>query len=435
MSSLQSTAVVMPRLGESIVEGTIVRWLVRPGDPVRRGQNLAEVETDKATSEIPAPRDGVVRALCFPEGTTVEVGATILELEGGEARKDAAPALAAPPVPSAPAPSAPAAAGLERLPSQRLAPRLIDPAGWPLRSSPAVRRLARQHGLDLQRLEGSGRGGRITRADVLRHLEAGAAPQSAPPAEPATSRRAPAYRPPTYRPQPGDRVVPFSRRRAQVAEHMLHSLQTSAHVFAVAEIDMAAVLEARRLDLPRAEAAGARLTFLAYVVMAVARALREHPELNATVVDESLVLRAERNVGVAVDTEAGLVVPVVRRADELGLLGIARRLDEVAERARRGQLTPEDTSGGSFTISNPGKEGNLFGASIIRQPEVGILRIGTVVKRPVVRELGGEDVLAIRPMMYAALSYDHRVIDGRVGNAFLYRLTQLLGAMEPALAG
>ncbi|MCK6551987.1 2-oxo acid dehydrogenase subunit E2, partial [Myxococcota bacterium] len=250
----------------------------------------------------------------------------------------------------------------------------------------------------------------------------------------AATKRAPAYRAPGYQPQPQDRVVPFSRRREQIAGHMVHSLHTAAHVFALGEIDMSRVMAAKSADAPVAERSGIKLTFMPYVVAAVARALAEHPELNATVVGDSLVLRGERNVGVAVDTEEGLVVPVVRRADELGLLGIARAIHELSERARHGKLTPADLGGGSFTISNPGKDGNLYGVSIIRQPEVAILRMGSIVKRPVVREIEGEDVIVVRPMMYAALSYDHRVIDGRKGNGFLTRLTQLLASQRPVLA-
>jgi 2-oxoglutarate dehydrogenase E2 component (dihydrolipoamide succinyltransferase) len=329
-----------------------------------------------------------------------------------------------------------------------------------------VRRLAREHGLDVAGVVGSGRGGRVTRDDVLRHLAAPLAaptpstpppvtraeqtpfetrlpmqadlhegtrlpvPQAALPSTPPTS----AYRPPAYAPLPRDEVVPFSRRRAQIADHMVYSLGTSAHVAAVAEIDMLRVTQAKAKDAPAAARAGVKLTFMPYVVQAVAQALGEHPELNATVVDRALVLRGERNVGVAVDTEAGLVVPVVRRADELGLLGLARAIEELSAKARAGKLTADDVSNGTFTLSNPGRDGNLFGISIIRQPEVGILRIGSIVKRPVVREVDGEDVVVVRPIMYAALSYDHRVIDGRTGNGFLARVAALLAGARPQLS-
>jgi 2-oxoglutarate dehydrogenase E2 component (dihydrolipoamide succinyltransferase) len=397
---MDRNTVVMPRLGESIVEGTIVRWLVNAGDRVQRGQILAEVETDKATSEIPSPADGVVAERLVGEGETVEVGRPILRLGDG------APA---------------------RLPSNHLAPR------GSVRSSPAVRRLAREHAIDLETIEGSGKAGRITRDDVMKVLDN--TQPSAPPPLPTSDttpfptelpRQESTYRPLAYRPEPEDEVIPFSRRRQQIADHMLYSLKTSAHVFAVAELDMGHVQKAKAADAELAKKSGVELTFLPYVVMAVARALAEYPSLNATVVDRSLVVRREKNIGVAVDTPEGLVVPVIHRADELGLIGLARRVQELAQRARQGALTPDDLAGGSFTISNPGRRGNLFGVSIIRQPEVAILRIGAAVKRPVVREIDGEDVIVVRPMMYAALSYDHRVIDGRVANDFLYRLTEIL---------
>jgi pyruvate/2-oxoglutarate dehydrogenase complex dihydrolipoamide acyltransferase (E2) component len=311
-----------------------------------------------------------------------------------------------------------------------------------MRTSPAVRRLAREHGVEIQKIPGSGKNGRVTREDILKSV---AEPSTPPPIaraeatpfetvlpQPIAERRS-AYVPPPYKPKEIDRVVPFSRRRAQIAGHMLHSLQTSAHVFALAEIDMSRVIAAKNADAPHAERAGLKLTFMPYVIAAVARALGEHPELNATVADEALILRAEKNIGVAVDTTEGLVVPVIRRADELGLLGVQRQLAELSDRARAGKLTGDDVSGGSFTISNPGKDGNLVGLSIIRQPEVAILRMGSIVKRPVVREIDGEDAIVVRPIMLAALSYDHRVIDGRTGNAFLHRLAELLAAAQPAL--
>lgn len=471
----------MPQLGESIVEATIVRWLVKPGDVVTRGQMLAEVETDKATSAIPAPHAGRVEALLAEEGETVSVGVAILGLEAAptstptlEATSTPRPTSTPTPTleptleatprptftptrndPAAPAPSSVAPDGPRstRLPSQHLAPRGTDTRGGPIRSSPSVRRIARRFALDLGAISGTGRGGRVTRSDVLRAIATPPPPSAPPPiaraeatpfatafpapieepisrAPEARSRRGP-YRPPSYKVQRGDRVVPFSRRRAQIAGHMRYSLDTAAHVVAVAEIDMSRVMAARQADAPSAEQRGIKLTFMPYVVLAVARALIEHPELNATVLGDALVLREERNVGVAVDTTEGLVVPVIHRADELGLLGVARRIEDLSQRARAGTLTPDDVSGGSFTISNPGRDGNLFGVSVIRQPEVGILRMGAIVKRPVVREIEGEEAIVIRPMMYAALSYDHRVIDGRSGNAFLHRVAALLAAARP----
>lgn len=419
----------MPQLGESIVEATLVRWCVKVGQSVQSGQILAEIETDKASNEIPSPGDGTVGALLIAEGQTVDVGTPILTFAQGASAANTGSSEPAKPQPRAqPASVKTAPDRSSRLPSQHLAPR---PSG-PQRSSPSVRRLARRFGVDIHSIAGTGKGGRVTRHDMLRAIETSTrsgtktgtqtAPNSAPPS---------AFRAPRYKPQPQDEVRPFSRRRAQIAGHMLYSLGTSAHVATVAEIDVSQVQHARKKDAARAQ--GTKLTFLPYVVHATVKALGEFPELNATVAEQSLILRAQRNIGIAVDTPQGLIVPVVHRADELGLLGLARAIDRLSQKAREGSLEASDISGGSFTISNPGKQGNLFGVSIIRQPEVGILRIGQVVKRPVVRTLDGEDAIVIRPIMYAALSYDHRVIDGRTGNGFLNRFAELLSGPQPAL--
>lgn len=453
----------MPQLGESIVEGTVARWLVKEGARVERGQAIAEVETDKATNEIPAPVAGVIGKLLVAEGVTVKVGTELLRYaegeggaEAGAAAATSAEALTARPArgpgsPTAPTvrPTAPIAAvsapvpapavttarpvpPSDRLPTRHLAARVYDSAGRERVNTPAVRRLARARDVDLALVQGTGRHGRVTREDVL--AAAAATPGSAP-ISPAAAPATPAfkaYRPAIYAPQPGDKVVPFNRRRTLIAEHMRYSLDAAAHVAAVVEIDMSQVVKARAQAAPAAAAAGVKLTFTAYVARAVATALGEHPALNASVVGDAHVWRRDKNVGVAVDTKDGLVVPVIHRADELSLLGLARALEAMAAKARAGTLTAADLSGGSFTISNPGRDGNLFGVSIIRQPEVAILRTGEITKRAVVRELAGEDAIVIRPIMFAALSYDHRVIDGATGNAFLHRIRALLEQPQPA---
>jgi 2-oxoglutarate dehydrogenase E2 component (dihydrolipoamide succinyltransferase) len=456
--------VVMPQLGESIVEATLVHWRVEVGARVERGAPIADVETDKATSELLAPATGRLTRHLVEAGTTVDVGTPVAELEA----EDAAAPRTASTLPAQraqrDAPTAPA-----RPPDPSTAGRLTRDygeaeRGGPPRHSPAVRRLARMHGIDLDGLVGSGRNGRVTRDDLLAMVEGTAptpivrstpptlppAPRTreivAPTAPPAPSIPPPVareqltpfetalpspveprtYRPTRYVPQPDDEIVPFTRRRMWIAEHMVHSLGVSAHVATVTEIDMSRVARARADAKADAASRGFELTYMPYIVSAVADALAAYPELNATVLDEQLVLRGDRNIGIAVDTSEGLAVFVVKRADELGLFGIARAMHTMAARARAGALEPDDTAGGSFTISNPGKDGNLFGVSIIRQPEVGILRIGAIVKRPVVRQIDGEDAIVIRPMMYACLSYDHRVIDGRTGNAFLSRIASRL---------
>ena len=421
-------SVVMPQLGESIVEATLARWLVQPGESVSRGQILAEIETDKATNELPAPDAGVIGHLLIKEGETVAVGTPILDYEGQDTSRTASPVTET----STANKNVQAPSG--RLPSNHLAPRPTSSA-----ASPAVRRIARERGLDLELIAGSGRHGRITREDVLEYTPT---PEPIPSAIPDTLRSESSlasvrpsqfkvYRPPNYKPTKQDQVVPFSRRRSFIAEHMVHSLGTAAHVAAVTEIDMGAVKKARETDRIIAEQRGIHLTYTAYVVSAVAQALHAFPELNATVDGEQVILRQERNVGVAVNTDLGLIVPVIQNADELGLFGIARSLTRLSEKARNNELTATDLSGGSFTVSNPGRDGNLFGVSIIRQPEVGILRMGSVVKRPVVKELEGEDIIVVRPIMYAALSYDHRVIDGSSGNGFLHQIRTLLENTVP----
>ncbi|MBI2378537.1 MAG: 2-oxo acid dehydrogenase subunit E2 [Deltaproteobacteria bacterium] len=415
-------AVVMPQLGESIVEATVVRYLVTKGQSVTRGQPIAEVETDKATNEVPCPADGVIDAILVPEGKLVPVGTEILRLETGASTAEAQTPDLTPEVVSPPRAATNREAS-SRLPSSHLADRPRASNGSMRPASPAVRRLSRLHDVSLAAISGSGRNGRVTRADVLRVIEERERTKESGPVLARSS-----YRAPRYTPSPNDVIEPFSSRRSFIADHMIHSLGTSAHVAAVTEIDMSAVVRARDADKKRAPAV--KLTFTAYVVAAIAKALGEHPRMNATVVDRSLVLRADKNIGVAVDTAEGLVVPVIKHADRLNVLGIAHALETLSEKARVGALTPDELSGGSFSLSNPGRDGNLFGISIIRQPEVGILRIGEVVKRALVRTIGGEDAIVIRPVMYAALSYDHRVIDGAVGNAFLHRIKSILESAE-----
>jgi 2-oxoglutarate dehydrogenase E2 component (dihydrolipoamide succinyltransferase) len=425
----------MPQLGESIVEATLVRWHVAPGATVARGQVIAEVETDKATNEIPAPEAGVIGEILIQEGTTVPVGTEILRYREGSGAAVRAPLPSARPAP-APAPAAAAQTAPtkeRRLPSAHLAPRPLGSDGRERRASPSVRKIARAQGIDLASVVGTGKHGRIRREDVLAQ-EAAAKPAPLAAVAPAPSSYS-VYRPTAYEPEPGDQVIPFSRRRTFIAEHMVHSLGTAAHVAAVVEIDMHEVVRARARDKSSAEREGVKLTVTAYVVHAVAQALSAHPELNASVVGSSHVLRRAKNIGVAVDTKDGLIVPVVRRADEHSLLGLARAIEALTKKAQSGTLTAADLAGGSFTISNPGRDGNLFGISILRQPEVGILRIGEVQKRAVVRTIDGEDVIVIRPIMFAALSYDHRVIDGSTGNAFLHEVRARLEGAQPALAG
>ncbi len=407
--------VTLPQMGESVVEGTVERWLVREGERVEKDQILCEVTTDKVDAEIPAPEAGVVTRIVAAEGTTVEVGADLVVLDAeGTATAEPSPAPASQPAAQAVPVPEPAAAG---------------------RVSPVARRIAEEAGLPVADLRGSGPAGRVTKSDVLGHLErsreapaAPAAPAAATPARPGTLlEKLGRLRVPQYRPREGDEVIPFTTIRKRIAEHMIVSKIISPHVGTVAEVDMGRVFRAREQRKAEFRAKrGFSLTYLPYVVQAAVRGLREFPRMNATVVDETIIERRGIHVGVAVETERGLVVPVVRDADRLSLLGLAEAIEELARKARDRELSADDLQGGTFTISNPGRQGNLYGFAVINQPQVGILRMGELVKRPVVVEFEGADTIAIRPMMYLALSYDHRIIDGVAGNGFLYRVGQEL---------
>ena len=406
-----SIRITMPQMGESVVEGTIERWQVRPGDFVDKDQTVCEITTDKVDAEIPAPESGVVRELLRQEGETVEVGAAIAVLEPAarEAGQALPPAIAPAPLPQE-----------TRVESGR--------------ASPLARRLAAERGVDLAKVQAGG--GRVTKQDLIDHLAA---------SEAGSDRRAPAERPaagavpatlgdflsrmklPAYALREGDKQVPFSPIRRRIAEHMVVSKIVSPHVGTVAEIDLGKVhllRQQHRAGFERQR--GFKLTFLPFVLQATARALREFPRMNASVVGQTIVERNRIHLGVAVETERGLLVPVVRDADRLSLAGLAESVNDLARRAREREITADELAGGSFTISNPGRRGNLYGFAVINQPQVGILRVGGLRKRPVVVERDGEDLIAIRPMMHLALSYDHRVIDGATGNGFLHRVGELL---------
>jgi 2-oxoglutarate dehydrogenase E2 component (dihydrolipoamide succinyltransferase) len=461
-----ATTVTMPQLGESVVEGTVVRWIVQAGQKVERDGPLVEVATDKANTEVPSPTAGVLVEVLAQEGAVVPVGAPLCRID--EAAQAQAAPKSAPPAPSKPPPPPPQ-----------------DGDGH-LRASPVVRNVAQEHGVDLEKVSGSGVSGRITKADVLSYLDRGGAgaassglvniegsadthapvvpagslsqpprpsappqfaeptsygppqrtgaPSIPPPVSAASFASGPvtlnlrAYRPPRYTPREGDQVVPFDHRRRIIAEHMVYSKVTSPHVPCCAEVDMTPLSRLREQWKQAKETGGRAPSFLVAVCRATVQALAEFPRMNAVVQDESVILRKDINLGVAVDTDKGLLVPVIRKANEKSVLGLSRALDDLAARARTGKVTADELSGGSFTVSNPGLKGNLWGASIINQPQVGILRMGEIVKRAVVREIDGEDAIVIRQMMYVTLSYDHRVIEGVIGNSFLHRVRELLEA-------
>ena len=437
----------MPQLGESVAEGTVTKWLVREGDFVEQEQVLLTVATDKADTEIRAPQNGRVAKLVAKEDEVVAKGGLLLQIDE-TAQKGAAAAPAPKPAP-APAPAPAAAASTTN-----------GPTGL---ASPSTRKMGLELGVDVQRLSGTGEQGRITQADVIRASQtsspapAYSAPAQAPAQAQAYAPAAPAphiaelsqmlqqgggyvppipgvgygkYQVPPYTPRPGDEVVPFSRRRRITADHMVYSKLTSPHVVTVSEVDLQATSRLRDQHKDKLKKEGIPLTFLAFICAAVVKSLRENPAMNSRVLDNAHAILKEINLGVAVETPGGLVVPSIKHADQLSLRGIAASIDELATRARAGKVTADDLSGTSFSVSNPGLKGNLFGGAIISQPNVGILRMGEIKKRPVVVTRDGEDTIAIHPVMYMALSYDHRVVDGVLANSFLWRVGDILTRAE-----
>jgi 2-oxoglutarate dehydrogenase E2 component (dihydrolipoamide succinyltransferase) len=411
--------VTLPQLGESVTEGTISKWLVKEGDVVAQGQALLSVSTDKADAEVPAPTAGRVAKLLAKEGDIVAVKSVVAQIEEG-----AGPSKAAPP------------------PSTKAPPPQQPDVRAPM-ASPSVRKDALEAGVNLGNVQGTGEHGRITKDDVARAKNPEPPVAEAPPAR--TTQLAQMintgggfvppipgigygnFKVPAYKQHEGDQVIPFTRRRRITADHMTYSKFASPHVVTVAEVDLHKAAKLREANKDRYKKEGHALTMLAFVVVACARALRETPAINARVLDDSYVIFKDINVGVAVDSPDGLVVPVIRRADELGVRGIVRSIDELAVRAKTGKITIDDLSGATFSVSNPGLKGNLFGGAIINQPNVGILRMGEIAKRVVVVENeDGEDAMVIHPVMYMALSYDHRIVDGVAANAFLWRVTELL---------
>ena len=431
--------VLMPQLGESVAEGTVTKWRVREGDIVAREQPLLDVATDKADTEVPAPTAGRIVKLAVAEGAVVPKGALICQIDETATKADEPVKAAATPAP-APTP-APTAA----VPAATAAPL----------ASPSTRKLAREEGVDIAHVQGTGEHGRTTQNDVRR----AAAPASAPTPTPApVAAPAPtpvavpvaaaeltqlinagggfvppipgagfgSYKVPAYTPRPGDEVVPFSRRRRITADHMVFSKVTAPHVVAVAEVDLHATSKLRELHKDRLKKEGVPLTFLSFICAATIRALREYPHLNARVLENSFAVLKEINLGIAVDTPGGLIVPSIKNADQLSLRGLAAQIDTMAIKARTNKITADDLASTTFSVSNPGLKGNLFGGAIISQPNVGILRMGEIKKRPVVVTRDGEDVIAIHPIMYMALSYDHRVVDGVLANSFLWRVADVL---------
>src|SRR5260221_132008 len=440
--------IVMPQMGESIFEGTITKWLKKPGDKVERDEPLFEISTDKVDAEIPSPSAGVLKEIKIAEGQTVPIQTIVAVIDGAGSAAASAPAPAAPPAKAAPAPApvpTPAAAKPVAPSSPVSAPAAAASSSSTERihSSPLVRRLAKEHNVDLSAIEGTGAGGRITKEDIEAVIAGQSAPAAAPPPAPAAVARpsvpppppapiaapgAPAVHGSQYAPAlqigvPRERIYfgnyevqPLSNMRQKIAEHMVASKHVSAHVYSVDEIDMTKVAAIRAKAKEEFEKRyETKLTFMPFFVKAVVTGLRAYPTRNASLDGTSMVLHKEINVGIAVALDWGLLVPVIRNADEKNLLGIQRNLNDLAERARSKKLKPEEVQEGTFSITNPGVFGGLFGLPVISQPNVGILGLGAIEKRPVVIN----DSIAIRSMCYVTLSYDHRVVDGAIAHQFL----------------
>ncbi len=490
MATGAAVDVVMPQMGVSVSEGTITKWLKQVGDEVAADEALLEISTDKVDTEVPSPGSGVVSEILVPEGETVEVG-TLLARIGGEAGAAAPPPPEAPPAQTAPAQAVPeqrAPEPAQRAPAQRApaqrAPatqaaadaanaaasegtavggRTEEPLAAPTETtgapagdgkafvSPVVARIASEHGIDPSTIPGTGHGGRVTKKDILAVVEGGAtAPAGAPaPASAATAVEAPTApqqvqpppaappaRPPAPPPAPepaadvGETLEPVTTMRRGIADHMRRSLDTSAHVTSAIEVDMTKVVAIRAKLKKEYEAAyGVNPTFLAFIARATVETLRDYPYINGELRGDKIVTRNYVNLGFAVELAdgKGLIVPVVRNAETLNLLGTAKAIADVARRARDKQLTPDDVSGGTFTITNPGGYGTFHGTPIISQPQAAILGTYAIVKRPwVITDDAGTDAIAIRSIMNLTLTYDHRLIDGALAGRFLRDLRERL---------
>jgi 2-oxoglutarate dehydrogenase E2 component (dihydrolipoamide succinyltransferase) len=423
-------------MGESIAEGTLSKWLKKVGDPVKRDEPLFEISTDKVDAEIPAPVAGVLAEIKVQEGQTVPVQTLVgvLETEAGAVASKPATAPA-PPAPKAEPPKVAAGPVAPRAPAP--SPQPPAPAPAPVmksgdgdggvqtaeqrlrtKSTPLVRKIAAEHSVDISRIPGSGYAGRVTKQDILGFIER---PPAAAPATPGSRLPAPgSVEHPAVEPWPGDRVEPWSKIRKITADHMVMSKRVSAHVASMFEVDFTRVAQLRGK-------AKERLTFLAFIVRACAENLRKHAVINAAVSDNSTIYRADVNIGIAVALDWGLIVPVIKHADELSLMGIARAINDLGERARTKRLSPDDIQRGTFTITNPGGFGPYAGIPIINQPQVAILGVGAIEKRPkVVTTADGNDAIAVRTMGMLTMSYDHRVVDGADADKFLADVKKLL---------
>ncbi len=437
------TDIIMPQMGESIVEGTITKWLKKPGDKVQRDEPLFEISTDKVDAEIPAPASGVLQDIKVTEGTTVGVNTIVgtIAAEGEAAKPAASPAKSAP-APEKPAAEKPAA---EKKEENRTAPVSSGaPPAAPAahadddeeaRSSPLVRKIAREHGISLSQVPGTGLGGRITKQDIQSFIDN----QSSQPAHVETAASAvprseasgpatpPPARPAAPAPFPGD-LVPMTKMRQLIAKHMIESRRTSAHVHCMYEVDFTRIVNIRAKNKNGFEQRhGARLTFMPFFVRAAVMALQQWPIINASLEGDNIRYHRQINVGIAVALDWGLIVPVLKNSGDLNFLGLQRGITDLGERARTKKLKPEDVEGSTFTVTNPGQFGAVFGLPIINQPNSAIMGVGGITKMPlVITDKDGADSIAIRSVVHLTLGYDHRLIDGAVADQFMAQVKKNL---------
>ncbi len=431
------TDIIMPQMGESIVEGTITKWLKKPGEKVQRDEPLFEISTDKVDAEIPSPAAGVLQEIKVTEGTTVGVNTVVGTIAvDGEAAAKLSPTAAK-------AASAPASSASAPPPVAEPRPRAEAPTPPPTpvlaasvqeeaeeaRSSPLVRKIAREHGISLSQVPGTGLGGRITKQDIMQFIESQGSAQPAPtPASPAPlAAAAPAPRPAAPAAYPGD-LVPMSNMRKLIAKHMIESRRTSAHVHCMYEVDLTRVVNLRNKLKARFEQRhGVRLTFMPFFVRAAIIAIQQWPIVNANIEGDNIRYHRNINVGIAVALDWGLIVPVLKNAGDLNFLGLQRGITDLGERARTKKLKPEDVEGSTFTVTNPGQFGAVFGLPIINQPNSAIMGVGGIMKVPlVVTDKDGNDSIAIRSVVHLTLGYDHRLIDGAVADQFMAQVKKNL---------
>jgi pyruvate dehydrogenase E2 component (dihydrolipoyllysine-residue acetyltransferase) len=406
------TPVVMPQMGESIAEGTIVRWIKKVGENVERDEPLFEISTDKVDAEIPSPAAGVLTDIKVKEGETVAVNSVVAEIGQANEVRESATATQ-----QADGQTTPAPTPADKTVGAATAEQPSD--NGRRRSSPLVRRIAKEHKVDIAQIAGSGIGGRVTKHDILGYIERGDVRPSPSPAPDVREARKPQR-------AGADRIEKLSVMRRKIAEHMVLSKRTSAHVHSVFHVNFSTIEKLRQQKRAEYEQAGVKLTYMAFIARVVVEALHRHPILNASIDGDSVVYKKDINLGIAVALDDGLIVPVIKNADEKNLLGLSRAIADVGERGRAKRLSPDDVQGGTFTITNPGQFGAQFGMPIINQPQVAILGIGTIEKRPVVID----DAIGIRTMAYLTLGYDHRLVDGAVADQFMGDVKQHLECFD-----